>query len=179
MSEAAAKHNAELQTVSGEKNALAVRLQEYERNASTVLGNARQQERLATEAELQKEMADMRGRIRELEADHKLLEDQKEIEIARVKTAMESALSSEKRKLEDRDRLVKDYLAEIGRVRERNEVLAAEMAKVAVSVESFPACFFGLPCLILNSISFSMLLRNCFSVKNPPCSLDPAVEDGI
>ncbi len=131
MSEAAAKHNAELQTVSGEKNALAIRLQEYERNALTVLGNAKQQERLATEAEVQKEIAEMRGRIRELEAEHKLVEDQKEIEIARVKTAMESALSSEKRKLEDRDRLVKDYLAEIGQVRERNEELAAEMAKVA------------------------------------------------
>ena len=131
MSEAAAKHNAELQTVSGEKNALAIRLQEYERNALTVLGNAKQQERLATEAEVQKEIAEMRGRIRELEAEHKLVEDQKEIEIARVKTALESALSSEKRKLEDRDRLVKDYLAEIGQVRERNEVLAAEMAKVA------------------------------------------------
>jgi hypothetical protein len=130
-SEAAAKHNAELQTINGEKNALAIRLQEYEKNTSTALGNARQQERLATEAEVQKEIADMRGRIRELEVEHKLVEDQKEIEIARVKTALESALSREKRKLEDPDRLVKDYLTEIGQVRERNEVLAAEMAKVA------------------------------------------------
>ena len=48
-SEAAAKHNAELQTIDGEKHALAIRLQEHERNALTILGNARQQERLATE----------------------------------------------------------------------------------------------------------------------------------
>ncbi len=131
LSEATAKYNAELQSIQGQKNALTVRLEEYEKNSSTVLGNAKQQERLATEAEVQNEIADMRGRIRELEAEHKLADQQKETEVATVKTTLESALRSEHSKLEDRDRLVKDYLVEISQVRERNEMLTAELAKVA------------------------------------------------
>ena len=102
LSEATAKYNAELQSIQGQKNSLAVRLQEYEKNAFAVLGNAKHQERLATQAEVQNEIADMRGRIRELEAEQKLADEQKKIEVATVRTAMESALRSEKSKLEDR-----------------------------------------------------------------------------
>jgi len=48
-SEAASKHNSEMQKLQAEKGQLAARLQGLEENLSTTLGNARQEERLASE----------------------------------------------------------------------------------------------------------------------------------
>ena len=131
LAEVNGKHNAEIQKLQTEKNEVCVRLKQFESNTATTLSNAKQHERLTTEKELQKQLNTLNGRIADLEAAQKLAEQQKAIEVARVKTELESALNSEKAKANDLDRRVKDYLDEVTKLRDRNEVLETEMAKVA------------------------------------------------
>jgi hypothetical protein len=131
LAEVNGKHNAELQRLQTEKNEFAVRLKEFERNSATTLSNAKQQERLTAEKELQKQLNTLTGRIADLEAAQKLAEQQKATEVAKVKTELEAALNTEKAKANDLDRRVKDYLDEVEKLRWRNEELEIEMAKVA------------------------------------------------
>lgn len=56
LAEVNAKHSAELQKLQTEKNEVSVRLKEFEKNSATTLSNAKQQERLTTEKELQKQL---------------------------------------------------------------------------------------------------------------------------
>jgi hypothetical protein len=125
------KHNAELQKLQAEKSELAARLKGLEKNASTTLDNARQEERLAAEKELQKQLAALTKQIAELEAAQRLAEEQKKAEVARARAELEAALSGEKARANDLSRQGKDYLQEIASLRERNHELEAEMAKVA------------------------------------------------
>jgi DNA repair exonuclease SbcCD ATPase subunit len=125
------KHNAELQRLQTEKSELAARLKGLEKSAAATLDNARQEERLAAEKELQKQLAALTKQIAELEAAQKLAEEQKKAEVAKARTELEAALSSEMAKANDLSRQGKDYLQEIGDLRERNQELEAEMAKVA------------------------------------------------
>jgi len=124
------KHNAELQRLQAEKSELAARLKGLEKTASATLGNARQEERLVAEKELQKELAALTKRIAELEAAQKLAEEQKKAEVARARAELEAALSSEKAKANDLSRQGKDYLQEITALRDRNKQLETEMSKV-------------------------------------------------
>ena len=131
LAEVNAKHNAELQKLQGEKNEVSIRLKEFEKNSATVVSNAKQQERLTTEKELQKQLNTLTGRIADLEAAQKLAEQQKATEVAKVKTELEAALNTERSKSNDLDRRVKDYLEEVKKLRDRNGELETEMAKVA------------------------------------------------
>jgi hypothetical protein len=131
LAEVTGKHNAELQKIQAEKSDLAARLKGIEKNASATLDNARQEVRLAAEKELQKELAALTKRIAELEAAQRLADEQKNAEVARARAELEAALSSEKAKANDLSRQGKDYLQEIGSLRERNQELEGEMAKVA------------------------------------------------
>ncbi len=125
------KYKAELQKLQTEKNGLLVRLEEFEKNASTTLDNAKQQERLATEKELQKQLSALTKRIAELEAVQKLADDQKKTEVSKVKAELEAALNIETAKANDLDRRVRDFTEEMNRLRGRNQELEAEMAKIA------------------------------------------------
>src|SRR5208283_1053813 len=125
------KHNAELQKLQTEKNEICIRLKEFEKNSATVLDNAKQQEHLATEKQLQKQLMSLTGRIAELEAAQKLAEQQKATEVVRIKAELEAALHTEKAKSNDLDRRVKDFLDEVTKLRERNQELETEMLKVA------------------------------------------------
>ena len=129
--EAAGKHNAELQKLQAEKSELAARLKGLEETASATLDNARQEERLAAEKALQKQLAALTKRIAELEAGKRLAEEQRKAEVAKAKAGLEAELSSEKAKANDLARQRNDYLHEIGALRERNQKLESEMAKVA------------------------------------------------
>src|ERR1019366_3482302 len=121
LAEVNAKNNAELQKLQTEKNEVSVRLKEFEKNSATTLCNAKQQERLTTEKELQKQLNTLNGRIADLEAAQKLAEEQKKTEVARVKAELEATLSTERAKSNDLDRRVKDYLDEVTKLRDRNE----------------------------------------------------------
>jgi hypothetical protein len=131
LAEVTGKHNAELQKIQAEKSDLAARLKGIEKNASATLDNARQEVRLAAEKELQKQLAALTKRIADLEAAQKLADEQKKAEVARARAELESALNTEKAKANDLSRQGKDYLQEITCLRDRNQELEAEMAKVA------------------------------------------------
>ena len=102
-----------------------------EKTASATLDNARQEERLVAEKELQKELGALTKRIAELEAAQKLADEQKKAEVAKARAELEAALSNEKAKANDLSRQGNDYLQEITSLRDRNKQLEAEMAKVA------------------------------------------------
>jgi len=131
LAEVTGKHSAELQKLQAEKSELSARLKGLEKSASATLDNARQQERLAAEKESQKQLAALTKRIAELEAAQKLADEQKRAEVAKARAELESALSCEKAKANDLARQGKDYLQEITGLRERNQELESEMAKVA------------------------------------------------
>src|SRR5579863_1914781 len=78
-------------------------------------------------AEVQK----LQSKKSQLAADKKLAEEQKNVEIAKARAALEAALSIEKSKANDLDRKATDYLRELTSLRERNHKLESEMAKVA------------------------------------------------
>jgi myosin heavy subunit len=131
LAEVTDRHKAELQKLQAEKNEVSIRLKEFEKNSAIILENAKQQERLATERELQKQLTKLSGRIAELEAIQKLAEQQKTTEVVRIKAELEADLNTEKARANDLDRRVKDFLDEVTKLRDRNEELEAEMAKVA------------------------------------------------
>jgi len=129
--EAAGRHNAEMQKLQAEKSELAARLKGLEQSASATLDNARQEERLAAEKALQKQLAALTKQAAELEAAQRLAEEQKKAEVARLRAELEATLSNERAKANDLARQGKDYLQEIGTLRDRNQQLESEMAKVA------------------------------------------------
>ena len=131
LAEASDKHSAELQRLQAEKSELAARLKGLEKNASATLDNARQEERLAAEKEIQKQLAALTKQIAELEAAQRLADEQKKTEVARARAELEAALSTEKAKANDLSRQTKDYFQEISNLRDRNQQLEAEMSKVA------------------------------------------------
>ena len=120
-----------MQRLQAEKSELAARLKGIEKTASATLANARQEERLAAEKELQKQLATLTKQIADLEAAQRLAEERKKAEVMKVKTELEAALNAEKAKANDLSRQAKDYFQEMGGLRERNQQLEAEMAKVA------------------------------------------------
>lgn len=70
-------------------------------------------------------------RIKELESAANVSAEQKALDIQRVRTELEGKLRSEQSQKEDLNRRVEDYFREISQLRERNQELEAEMAKVA------------------------------------------------
>ena len=129
--EATGRHNAELQKLQSEKNELAARLRGLEENASATLDNARREERLKAEKESQKQLAAMTREIAELAAAGKLADEQRNAEVAKARAELEIALSGERAKANNLAGQTKDYLREIEGLRERNQELEFEMAKVA------------------------------------------------
>jgi chromosome segregation ATPase len=125
------KHQAEVQKHQTERHELAVRLEESEKNASAAMQNAKQHERLTTEKELQAQLLALNGRIAELEAAQKLADERKQAEVTKVKAELEATLNIANAKANDLDRRVKDYADEMNKLRDRNQELEIEMAKVA------------------------------------------------
>ena len=131
VAEVTGKHNSELQTLQAEKSELAARLKGLEESTSVTLDNARQQERLAAEKESQNQLAASARKIAELEAVQKLADEQRNAEVAKARAELEIALSGERTKANDAARQAKDYLQEIGSLRQRNQELETQMSKVA------------------------------------------------
>ena len=77
------------------------------------------------------ELRALGGRIRELESAAKVSEQQNALNVQRVSAELEGRLRSEQSQKEDLNRRVEDYFREISQLRERNQQLEAEMAKVA------------------------------------------------
>ena len=70
-------------------------------------------------------------RIKELESATNVSVEQKALEVERVRTELEGKLHSEHSQTVDLNRRVEDYFKEITELRERNQELETELAKVA------------------------------------------------
>jgi hypothetical protein len=124
------KHRNELQGLQNEKSSLQVRLTELQNHQDTVLANAKESERLEAEKRLRNEISTLDGKIKDLQAAQKVAEQQRLLEVERVKTELESKLQVERAKSVDLNRSVQDYLLEISKLRDANNVLEAEMSKI-------------------------------------------------
>jgi hypothetical protein len=125
------KHKNEIQALQTEKNGLEVRLKEFQKNQETLLKNTKVSERLDAEKQLQDQIVALSGRIKELEAVGKVFEQQKSVELEKLKTQFQGQITAKQSENRDLDRKVKDYLGEISELRTKNQTLELEMAKVA------------------------------------------------
>lgn len=124
------KHRNEVQSLQTEKSGLTLRLTEFQRNQEAVVTNAKEAERLEAEKRLRNEISMLDGKIKELQAAQKVSEQQRLLEVERVKTELEAKLQSERTKSADLNRNVQDYLLEISKLRAAKTVLEAEMSKI-------------------------------------------------
>ncbi len=129
-SELLQKHRNELQSLQNEKSALEIRLTELQNNQETLLANNKESERLEAEKRLRTEILSLDGKIKDLQAAQKVSEQQRLLEVERVKTEFEGTLQIERARSADLSRNVQDYLIEISKLRDANNALEAEMSKI-------------------------------------------------
>jgi hypothetical protein len=77
------------------------------------------------------ELQALGARITELEATANLADQHRALEVQLVRAELENQLRSEQSRKEDLNRRVEDYFREISELRERNQQLQTEMAKIA------------------------------------------------
>src|ERR1035437_7318659 len=70
-------------------------------------------------------------RLKEFESAARVADERKALDVQRVRAELETKLRSGESQREDLNRRVEDYFREITQLRERNQELEAEMAKVA------------------------------------------------
>ena len=131
LNEATSKHKNELQSLQTEKNAVEVRLKEFQKNQELLLKNTKVSERLDVEKALQDQIVALNGRISDLQAETKVSEQKKAVELEKVKTQFQAQITAKQGDNSDLNRKVKDYLIEISDLRTKNQNLEAEMSKVA------------------------------------------------
>jgi hypothetical protein len=131
LNEVTSKHKNEIQALQTEKNTLAVRLGEFQKNQEILLKNTKASERLDAEKQLQDQIVALNGKISDLEAKTELFEQQKTVELEKLKTQFQGQITTKQSENSDLDRKVKDYLGEITQLRTKNQTLEMEMSKVA------------------------------------------------
>ena len=77
------------------------------------------------------EIRTLGGRIKELESAAEVSGERKALDVQRVRVELEEKLRLEQSQKDDLNRRVEDFLREVTQLRERNQELEAEMAKVA------------------------------------------------
>ena len=77
------------------------------------------------------ELQTLGGRLKEFESAARVADERKALDVQQVRAELETTLRSEQSQKEDLNRRVEDYFREITQLRERNQELEAEMAKVA------------------------------------------------
>ncbi len=131
LNEVTSKHKNEIQALVSEKNALEVRLKEFQKNQELLLNNTKASERLDAEKQLQDQIVALNHQISDLEAKTKVFEQQKAVELEKLKTQFQGQIIAKQSENTDLDRKVKDYLKEISDLRTKNQTLEVEMSKVA------------------------------------------------
>jgi hypothetical protein len=131
LNEVTAKHTNELQSLLNEKNSLALALAEVKKNQESLLKNTKAAERLDAEKQLQDQIVALNGKISTLVAKTELFEQQKAVELEKLKTQLQGQIAAGLSENTDLHRKAKDYLSEISELRTKNEAIALEMAKVA------------------------------------------------
>ena len=77
------------------------------------------------------ELQTLGDRLKEFESAARVADERKALDVQRVRAELETKLRSEESQREDLNRRVEDYFREITQLRERNQELETEMAKVA------------------------------------------------
>jgi chromosome segregation ATPase len=77
------------------------------------------------------ELQTLGGRLKEFESAARVADERKALDVQRVRAELETKLRSGESRREDLNRRVEDYFREITQLRERNQELETEMAKVA------------------------------------------------
>ena len=77
------------------------------------------------------ELHTLGGRLKEFESAARVADERKALDVQRVRAELETKLRSGESQREDLNRRVEDYFREITQLRERNQELETEMAKVA------------------------------------------------
>jgi hypothetical protein len=80
---------------------------------------------------LQDQIVALNAKISDLQAKTKLFEQQKTVELDKVKTQFQGQITAKQSENSDLDRKLKDYLVEISQLRTKNQTLEMEMSKVA------------------------------------------------
>jgi hypothetical protein len=125
------KHKNEIQSLITEKNLLEVRLKEFQKNQELLLKNTKASERLDVEKQLQDKIVVLNGQISDLEAKTNVFEQQKTVELDKLRAQFQGQIIAKESANCDLDRKVKDYLGEISQLRTKNQTLEMEMSKVA------------------------------------------------
>jgi hypothetical protein len=131
LNEISAKHRNEIQALESQKAGLELRLAELEKNQNVLVRSIREAERLAAEGLLRGEISSLEGRIQELQAEKRYFEQEKIVELERLKSQLEPQIAAERSKSTDLSRKVNDHFGEISDLRSKNAALEAELAKVA------------------------------------------------
>jgi len=131
LNEVTSKHKNELQSLQKEKGTLEMRLGEFQKNQETLLKNTKASERLDAEKQLQDQIVALNGKISDLQATTKVFEQQKAVELDKLKTQFQGQIVAKQSENSDLDRKVKDYLSEITQLRTKYQTLEMEMSKVA------------------------------------------------
>jgi hypothetical protein len=77
------------------------------------------------------ELQTLGGRLKEFESAARVADERKALDVQRVRAKLETKLRAGESQREDLNRRVEDYFREITQLRERNQELETEMAKVA------------------------------------------------
>jgi hypothetical protein len=131
LNEVTSKHKNEIQSLQTEKSALELRLGEFQKNQDILLKNTKASERLDAEKQLQDQIFSLNGKISDLQAATKVFEQQKTVELDKLKTQFQGQITAKQFENSDLNRKATDHLREISDLRERNQTLELEMSKVA------------------------------------------------
>jgi hypothetical protein len=131
LGEVTSKHKNETQVLQTEKSALELRLGELQKNQEVLLKNTKVSERLDAEKQMQQQISALNSRISKLVAKTVLFEQQKSVELEKVKINLQGQIAVGLMENTDLNRKAKDYLTEISELRTKNEAIALEMSKVA------------------------------------------------
>jgi hypothetical protein len=131
LNEATSKHKNELQALQTEKSGLALTLAKLQKNQDVLLKNTKDSERLAAEKRLQDQIVSLNGKISDLQAKTALFEQQKTVELEKLKTQLQGKITAKETDNGDLSRKVEAYLREISDLRTKNQTLEVEMSKVA------------------------------------------------
>jgi hypothetical protein len=111
------RHRDEVAALEKEKSVLELRLTEIQSNQETLLANTKESERLEAEKGLRHEIQTLEGKIKDLQAEQRVSEQRRLLEVEQVKAKLENKLQTERVKTADLTRNVQDYLLEISKLR--------------------------------------------------------------
>lgn len=127
------KHQAEILAIQTEKEALSVRLEESHKSQDTLFKNARNAERLEVEKRMNEQLIALTGKVKEFEMRERLTEQQRAVELQKVRAEYQLQTAKTEKDKNDLDRRVADYSTEIAYLRNNKKELEAEIFKIVRS----------------------------------------------